>query len=91
VTIKELARRIFVKAQRRGFIDSAEQLKFSHRPIYEDDVRLRIPAIEKAQRALGWAVTIKLDDALDRCIDAVGRPAARAVMERGSYSTPDGL
>jgi nucleoside-diphosphate-sugar epimerase len=37
-------------------------------PIYADDVRLRVPSIEKAQHILGWKPTVKVDDALERCI-----------------------
>jgi UDP-glucose 4-epimerase len=68
VTMKELARRIFRKGRERGLIET-EELRFDHRPIYDDDVDERIPAVEKARRDFGWEPTVTLDGALDRCID----------------------
>lgn len=69
VTMKELAQKLFEKAKQRGVIESAAKLKFAHKPIYNDDVRIRIPSIEKAQSKLHWNPTVTLDEALDRCVD----------------------
>ena len=52
-TMKELAQKIFDLGQRSGFDIPGERLEFEHIPIYGDDVRIRIPAIEKASRS--WA------------------------------------
>lgn len=69
VTMKELAQRIFEKAKQRGVFESAAKLKFIHKPIYNDDVRIRVPSIEKAKSKLHWQPTVTLDEALDRCLD----------------------
>src|SRR4030042_7102870 len=69
VTIKELAQKLFEKAKQRGVIASEAKLIFMHKPIYDDDVRIRIPSIEKAQSKLHWNPTLTLDEALDRCLD----------------------
>lgn len=69
VTMKVLAQRIFDKTKQKGAIASTEQLNFIHRPIYGDDVRLRVPSIEKAQSKLNWSPAVTLDEALDRCVD----------------------
>jgi len=69
VTIKELAQKLFEKAKQRGVIASETKLIFTHKSIYDDDVRIRIPSIEKAQTKLHWNPTLTLDEALDRCVD----------------------
>lgn len=71
VTMKELASKIFSHAQERDLIDRAQTLEFTSRPIYDDDVRQRVPSIEKAKSRLGWRPTMTLDEALTRCIDNV--------------------
>lgn len=68
VTIKQLAEMIFAKAQKAMLISDSNTLKFTHSPTYDDDVRVRIPAIEKAKRLLGWKPTATLSEALDRCL-----------------------
>jgi UDP-glucose 4-epimerase len=69
VTIKQLGQKIFETALKRGAIADTAKLSFTHEPVFEDDVRVRVPAIEKAQSMLHWNPTITLDEALDRCID----------------------
>jgi nucleoside-diphosphate-sugar epimerase len=69
VTMKELARKIFDKAKKRGIFASTTKLTFVHKPIYDDDVRIRVPSIEKARSLLNWKPKVALDEALDRCID----------------------
>lgn len=69
VTMKELAQKVFGKAKQKGVFESAAKLTFTHKPIYNDDVRIRIPSIEKAQTKLHWNPTVTLDEALDRCVD----------------------
>jgi len=70
ITMKELARQIFAKGKERGMVES-EQLEFDYVPIYDDDVKERIPAIEKAEQELDWEPQVTVDRALDRCIDNV--------------------
>lgn len=68
VTMKQLARRIFQKGKERGLVEG-DELAFDHVPIYDDDVKERVPAIERAKADFGWEPQMKLDDSLDRCID----------------------
>jgi nucleoside-diphosphate-sugar epimerase len=72
VTMKELARRIFAKGKQRGIVEG-DELAFDHVPIYDDDVKERIPAVEKATDDFGWDPQVKLDDSLERCIDNMDR------------------
>lgn len=71
VTMKELASRIFEKAKQRGLV-KGESLDFNYLSIYEDDVKKRIPSVKKAQADFDWDPEVKLDDALDQCIDNMG-------------------
>jgi UDP-glucose 4-epimerase len=71
VTMKELAQSIFDLGRQRGFDIPGERLEFDHVPIYGDDVRIRIPSIEKARSVLGWEPTVMLDEALEMCLDHV--------------------
>lgn len=68
VTMKELAKRIFQKGKERGLVNG-DELQFDHVPIYDDDVRRRIPSVEKAKNHFDWEPDVKLDDSLERCID----------------------
>lgn len=67
ITMKELARKIFAKGKARGMI-SGDELQFDHVEIYDDDVKERVPSVEKARTDFGWDPEVKLNDALDRCI-----------------------
>lgn len=69
VTIKELAFRIHKLAKAKGIIPKTEQLSFKYLPVYEDDVKVRIPCVEKAKNVLQWEPKVKLDEALDRCLE----------------------
>lgn len=68
VTMKELARRIFEAGKERGIIGD-EELAFDHQPIYDDDVKRRVPSVEKAQKDFEWSPEMKLEDSLEVCID----------------------
>lgn len=70
VTMKELARRIHRSGIERGILDD-EPLEFEHVPIYDDDVKERVPVVEKATRDFDWEPEVKLADSLERCIDNV--------------------
>jgi UDP-glucose 4-epimerase len=69
VTMRELAEKIHQKARRAGLISDGGPLEFQHLPAFEDDVRIRIPSIEKASTRLAWKPSISLDQALDRCLE----------------------
>jgi len=66
--ISDLARMIFKSGQNQGAIRKGEELRFEHRPIFADDVRIRVPAVEKARRVLGWQAEVKTQDSVDRCV-----------------------
>ena len=66
INIQQLAQKISEKAVQRGAIADTAKLSFTHEPIFEDDVRVRVPAIEKAQQMLHWHPVVSLDEALDR-------------------------
>jgi UDP-glucose 4-epimerase len=75
-TMKELAQKIFDLGKRKGFDIPGETLEFDHRPIYEDDVRIRIPEIEKARNVLGWEPKVSLEEALEICVQRIGKKGA---------------
>ncbi|QDU84915.1 UDP-glucuronate decarboxylase [Planctomycetes bacterium Pla163] len=43
--------------------------KITHKPLPQDDPKVRQPDISKARRVLGWEPTVKLDDGLKRTLD----------------------
>lgn len=66
VTMIELARRLHAL-----YLESTgrkEVLRFRHLPVYPDDVRIRIPSIEKARAILGWEPSVRLDEMLRRVL-----------------------
>jgi len=75
ITMKELATRIYNLAKEKGVIQEGQNLGFTSLPTYEDDVRVRIPSIEKAKRVLGWEPRVGLDEALHKCVDVAIRLA----------------
>lgn len=70
-TMKELAHKIFDLGKKKGFDIPGETLEFEYLPIYGDDVRLRIPSVEKANKVLGWRPKVSVDEALEMCLDRV--------------------
>jgi nucleoside-diphosphate-sugar epimerase len=70
ITMKELALKIFDKGIQKNIIPKSK-LEFKYKEIYKDDVKVRIPSIKKAQTLLNWNPTVKLDEALDICVDNV--------------------
>jgi UDP-glucose 4-epimerase len=71
VTMKDLALKINKLATDEGIIPKTGQLNFTYLPIYIDDVKVRIPSIEKAKSILHWEPKVKLDEALAQCLKAV--------------------
>ena len=68
ITMKDLARRIFDHGKQRGLVEG-DELEFEHTPIYDDDVRRRVPVVDKARNDFGWEPTMTVDDSLERCVD----------------------
>jgi UDP-glucose 4-epimerase len=66
VTIRQLAERIIARVGRGGPVqyvpyDQAYEIGF-------EDMRRRIPALDKIRAAIGWAPTVTLDETLDEVI-----------------------
>jgi nucleoside-diphosphate-sugar epimerase len=69
MTMKELAKIIFQVGQEKGAIPKDQTLSFDHLPTYSDDVRLRVPSVEKAERLLGWKPSVATIESIRRCVD----------------------
>ncbi len=82
--MKELAQKIFDLGKKLGFDLPGETLEFEHMPVYRDDVRVRIPAIDKARSVLRWEPTVSVDEALEMCLDRVGSKSCRPTVRRRS-------
>ncbi|GAC1639315.1 MAG: NAD(P)-dependent oxidoreductase [Chloroflexota bacterium] len=68
ITMIDLAHRIHDLYQRMTGYVAEGPLRFTHQPIYDDDVKVRIPDVEKASRRLGWRAEVNVDDMLARCV-----------------------
>lgn len=69
-TMRDLAKKIFEKARRRGLIHSESPLQFRTLPVVETDVKQRIGDFTKARHELNWKASIGLDESIERCLDA---------------------
>lgn len=69
VTMKDLARRIYALHHAMIGPEPCEPLHFTSAPAFEDDVRVRIPAIGKATAVLNWRPTVFLHEMLRRCLE----------------------
>lgn len=68
ISMKDLAKKISSKAFEKGIINE-KKVEFSSIKAPKDDVRVRVPSIDKITTHLGWVPKISLDEALDICID----------------------
>lgn len=77
MTMKELAKIMHEIGKEKGAIPKDQVLSFEHLPTFTDDVRLRIPAVDKAERVLGWKPTVSTRESVARCVDqAIAAKAA---------------
>lgn len=67
VTMLELAEKIREIAYEKGLIKT-EKLDFHTVKEYNDDVRKRIPSVDKAKLLLGWEAKTSLNEALRKCV-----------------------
>lgn len=68
ISMADLAQRIYrIYCEETGR-DPEGELVFSHLPSFSDDVRVRIPSIDKARDVLGWEPRVGLDEMLRRCV-----------------------
>lgn len=77
ITMRELARLIFRRAQDATLLPADETLDFTSLPAPDDDVRERVPDISNARNVLGWLPTVGADEALHRCVQEALKRAAR--------------
>lgn len=68
VTIRELAAKIVRIGKEKNLLPQQYSLAFKTQPIYEDDVRKRIPDTDKMKRTFGWEAKIKIDESLSEYI-----------------------
>jgi len=68
-TMIELARMIFEAAQQKGAIPRHQQLRFEHMPGFPDDVRVRMPSIDKVVKVLDWKPTVQTRESVTRCVE----------------------
>lgn len=64
ITVKALAMKIVDIAKEYSILPEDYSIAFSPQPIYEDDVKQRIPDVSKIKRDFGWEAKIKLDESL---------------------------
>lgn len=70
VSMVELAQLIFSRAKLKGLLDPEPGgLEFAYSRGYEDDVRVRIPDVNKAGQVLGFRPTRSLLECVDACLD----------------------
>lgn len=64
ITIKDLAFKITAMGKKYGLLPEDYTLTFRHQPIYADDVKKRIPDVEKIKRIFGWEAKVRVDESL---------------------------
>lgn len=70
VKMVELAHAIYEESQQLGLLPKSDKpLTFSPQPIYSDDVKIRIPDVTKAERVLGFKPTLKMREAVRKCLE----------------------
>jgi UDP-glucose 4-epimerase len=91
ITMRELAQKIYQKAQKRGLIRSSRPLEFKPLPVVETDVKQRVGDFTKARRALGWEARIGIDEAIEECLDCfvAHRTMAAACASRAISSSEE--
>lgn len=88
ITMRELALEIHRIAKETGVLHNDNELTFQYVPGFDDDVRVRIPSIEKAERALGWHPKVKLKDALALCLETVSQVYCEELSEQCNLPAP---
>jgi nucleoside-diphosphate-sugar epimerase len=70
ITMKDLANIIYEKARNHNLISgNGDGLKFETTLSFQDDVRTRIPDVNKAKEILGWEPTLKVSESVERCVE----------------------
>lgn len=63
-TIKELAAKIVKIGKEHGLLSDGYNLTFSYQPIYDDDVKKRIPDVAKIKDDFNWEAKLNIDESL---------------------------
>lgn len=71
ITMIELAEKIRGIAETEFNVTFDAPLTFDHQPAYKNDVRYRVPNVDKAKNVLGWEAKMKVEDSLRICIKDV--------------------
>jgi len=64
ISIKTLARKIVDIAKEYKVFANDYSIDFRKRPIYQDDVKKRIPDVSKMSQTFGWNARLKIDESL---------------------------
>ena len=65
VTVKELAEKIVRIGRKYDLLDKNYELNYNYQPIYDDDVKKRIPDVGKIKKMFGWEAKLKIDDSIE--------------------------
>ena len=72
VSMRELANIIYREAQALALLPKRGRLlSFKTVASYKDDVKVRVPGVTKAKRELGWASTVKVREAVRKCLTEI--------------------
>jgi nucleoside-diphosphate-sugar epimerase len=70
ISMKQLASIIYEQASEKKLISgNGNGLTFKTEKSFPDDVRIRIPDVNKAKEVLGWEPTLKVAESVERCLD----------------------
>ena len=70
ISMKQLASIIYEQASEKELINgNGSGLTFKTEKSFPDDVRIRIPDVNKAKEVLGWEPTLKVAESVERCLD----------------------
>jgi nucleoside-diphosphate-sugar epimerase len=69
VTIKQLTEMIVNIGKTRGLLPNNFDLTYEHLPAFADDVRKRIPDVEKMKETFGWTAKTTVRESLEQCIE----------------------
>ena len=68
LTMKQVASLIVELGKQFQLLPDDYELTFEHHPIYDDDVRKRIPDVSKLQQTFKWVASTKVRASLEECI-----------------------
>lgn len=70
-TMRQLATMIYEEAQQMGLLQhTTDPLMFEPQPIYDDDVKIRVPDVSKAAETLSFSPTMGVRESVRACLQA---------------------